>query len=120
MACKSRLWKGSGDRNPELAQKRMRETYKLKGYSDEWIEKRVRGIAVRQELTSEWKNWNVGEEKEFVILTNEISKVTFGKTVDEYKEFKNLKKENLWDHMNNLELIFTMCTKMNIFVTQKI
>ncbi|MDO8643074.1 MAG: BRO family protein [Candidatus Woesearchaeota archaeon] len=94
--------------NPELAQQRMKELYKAKGYSDEWIEKRVRGIAVRQELTDEWKQRGVDEGKEFAILTNEISTATFGKTVDEYKNFKNLNKENLRDHMNDLELIFTM------------
>ncbi|MBI5392046.1 Bro-N domain-containing protein [Candidatus Woesearchaeota archaeon] len=94
--------------NPELAQKRMKELYKAKGYSDEWIEKRVRGIAVRQELTDEWKNRGVEEGREYAILTNEISKATFGKTVDEYKEFKGLQKENVRDHMNDLELIFTM------------
>jgi len=94
--------------NPELAQARMKEIYRAKGYSDEWIEKRVRGIAIRQELTDEWKQRGVNEDKEFAILTNEISKAAFGKTVEEYKEFKGLKKENLRDHMNDLELIFTM------------
>jgi DNA-damage-inducible protein D len=94
--------------NPELAQKRMRELYKAKGYSDEWIEKRVRGMAVRDELTGEWKKRGVQEGKEFAILTAEISKATFGMTPTEYKEFKGLKKENLRDHMNDLELIFTM------------
>lgn len=88
--------------------------YQQKGYSNEWIEKRVRGIAVRQELTDEWKNRKVNEGKEFAILTNEISKATFGKTVDEYKKFKELKKENLRDHMNDLELIFTMLGEASI------
>ena len=94
--------------NPELAQKRMKEIYKAKGYSDDWIDKRVRGIAIRQELTDEWKQRRVEENVEFAILTNEISKATFGKTVDEYKEFKGLHKENLRDHMDDLELIFNM------------
>ncbi len=94
--------------NPELAQKRMKDLYEQKGYSKEWIEKRLRGIAVRQELTEEWKNRDVQEGKEFAILTNEISKATFGKTVEEYKDFKGLNKENLRDHMNDLELIFNM------------
>ena len=94
--------------NPELAQARMKELYKAKGYSDDWIEKRVRGIAVRQELTDEWKKRGVDEHREYAILTNEISKATFGKTVDEYKQLKSLKKENLRDHMTDLELIFTM------------
>jgi DNA-damage-inducible protein D len=94
--------------NPELAQKRMKEIYKAKGYSDDWIEKRVRGIAVRNELTGEWKKRGVDENIEYAILTNEISKATFGKTVEEYKEFKRLRMENLRDHMDDLELIFTM------------
>lgn len=96
--------------NPELAQHRMREIYKAKGYSDEWIEKRVRGIAVRDELTNEWKNRGVKEGKEYAILTAEISKATFGLTPSEYKSYKGLTKpqENLRDHMTDLELIFTM------------
>ena len=96
--------------NPELAQKRMREIYKAKGYSDEWIEKRVRGIAVRDELTNEWKKRNVKEGKEYAILTAEISKATFGLIPNDYKKLKGLTKpqENLRDHMNDLELIFSM------------
>lgn len=94
--------------NPELAQKRMREIYKAKGYSDEWIEKRVRGIAVRDELTNEWNKRGVREGIEYSILTAEISKATFGMNPAEYKRFKSLKNENLRDHMNDLELIFTM------------
>ncbi len=94
--------------NPELAQKRMKELYKAKGYSEDWIEKRVRGIAIRDELTDEWKKRGVEEERDFAILTAEISKATFGMTPSEYKQFKGLEKENLRDHMNDLELIFTM------------
>ncbi|HLC70668.1 MAG TPA: Bro-N domain-containing protein, partial [Candidatus Nanoarchaeia archaeon] len=94
--------------NPELAQTRMKELYRQKGYSDGWIEKRVRGIAIRDELTDEWKNRDVGTEREYAILTAEISKATFGMTPSEYRKFKGLKKENLRDHMNDLELIFTM------------
>jgi len=96
--------------NPELATKRMRELYKAKGYSDEWIEKRVRGIAIRDELTNEWKKRGVKEHLEYAILTAEISRATFGMTPSEYKEFKALGKQrdNLRDHMNDLELIFTM------------
>ena len=94
--------------DPELAQKRMKALYEQKGYSPQWIEKRLRGIAVRQELTDEWKKRGVDENRGYGILTNEISKATFGKTVEEYKEFKHLKKENLRDHMDDLELIFTM------------
>ena len=94
--------------NPELAQERMKQLYEQKGYSKEWIEKRLRGIAIRQELTGEWKNRGIKEEIDFAILTNEISKATFGKTIEEYKEFEKLKRENLRDHMDDLELIFTM------------
>ena len=96
--------------NPELAATRMRELYKAKGYSDEWIEKRVRGIAIRDELTNEWKKRGVKKQREYSILTAEISRATFGMTPGEYKAFKNLDKttDNLRDHMNDLELIFTM------------
>ena len=96
--------------NPELAQARMRQLYKAKGYSDEWIEKRVRGIAIRDELTGEWKKRGVKEGKEFAILTAEISKATFGVVPSDYKKLKGLTKpqENLRDHMTDLELIFTM------------
>ena len=94
--------------DPELAQRRMRELYKQKGYPDDWIDKRVRGIAVRDELTGEWKNRGVQEHNEFAILTAEISKATFGVTPSQYKNLKGLKRENLRDHMTDLELIFTM------------
>ncbi|MBM3282128.1 MAG: phage antirepressor protein [Candidatus Diapherotrites archaeon] len=94
--------------DPELAQKRMYELYRAKGYSDEWIDARMRGIKVRDDLTSEWKKRDVKEGVEFAIITAEISSATFGMTPNEYKDFKGLKKENLRDHMNDLELIFTM------------
>jgi len=96
--------------NPELAAKRMRELYTAKGYSDEWIEKRVRSIAVRDELTNEWQKRGVKEQRDYAILTAEISRATFGMTPAEYKEFKSLGQpaDNLRDHMNDLELIFTM------------
>lgn len=94
--------------DPELGQDRIKEYYELKGYPKEWIDKRLRGIAVRQELTEEWKDREIKTEKEFAILTNEISKATFGKNVGEYKEFKQLQNQNLRDHMTDLELIFTM------------
>jgi hypothetical protein len=96
--------------NPELAQARIRATYKAKGYSDAWIEKRIRGIQARDELTNEWKNRGVKEGKEHFILTAEISKATFGIIPSEYKSLKGLTKtsENLRDHMTDLELIFTM------------
>lgn len=94
--------------NPELAQQRMRQLFKAKGYPDDWIEKRVRGIAVRDELTDEWHKRGIVEQKEFAILTSEISKATFGVTPSDYKKLKGLKRENLRDHMTDLELIFTM------------
>jgi DNA-damage-inducible protein D len=96
--------------NPELAQARIRATYKAKGYSDAWIEKRIRGIVVRDELTKEWNERGVKEGKEYAILTAEISKATFGIVPSDYKKLKGLTKvnENLRDHMTDLELIFTM------------
>jgi len=110
--------------DPELAQNRAKEYYEIKGYPKQWIDKRLRGIAVRQELTDEWKDRKIKTEKEFSILTNEISKATFNKTVGEYKEFKQLQKklstnssnflapkkrnQNLRDHMTDWELILTM------------
>lgn len=94
--------------NPELATQRTRELYKLKGYSDDWIERRMRSIAIREELTDEWKNRGIKEQRDYSILTAEISKATFGLTPSEYKSLKGLKRENLRDHMTDLELIFSM------------
>jgi hypothetical protein len=94
--------------DPELATARSRELYRVKGYSEAWIEKRMRGIAVRAELTEEWKNRKVGEAQEYAILTAEISKAAFGMTPTEYREHKGLERENLRDHMTDLELIFSM------------
>ncbi len=96
--------------NPELAQERMKELYEKKGYPKDWIDKRLRGIAIRQNLTDEWKRRGITEERDYAILTAEISKATFGMTPSEYKDFKGLtkKNQNLRDHMDDLELIFTM------------
>jgi len=94
--------------NPELATQRARELYKAKGYPDDWIEKRMRSIAIREELTDEWKTHGVREQLEYAILTAEISKATFGVTPSEYKQIKGLKSQNLRDHMTDLELIFSM------------
>jgi len=94
--------------NPELASKRAREIYKAKGYSDDWIEKRMRSIAIRDELTDEWKKRGVRQQIEYAILTAEISKATFGLTPSQYKNVKGLKRQNLRDHMTDLELIFSM------------
>ena len=94
--------------NPELAQQRMRQLYQDKGYPPDWIEKRVRGIAVRDELTGEWQKRGIQDQKDFAILTAEISKATFGLTPADYKKLKGLRRENLRDHMTDLELIFTM------------
>jgi DNA-damage-inducible protein D len=96
--------------NPELAQDRAKKYYDLKGYPKSWIEKRLRGIAIRQDLTDEWKERNVDENKEFAILTNEISEATFGVPIKEHRNIKDLKRknQNLRDNMNDLELIFSM------------
>lgn len=94
--------------NPELATKRTRLLYKLKGYSDDWIEKRMRGIAIREELTDEWQSRGAREDRDYEILTAEISKATFGLTPSEYKDLKGLSRENLRDHMDDFELIFNM------------
>ncbi|MDI6792053.1 MAG: Bro-N domain-containing protein [bacterium] len=94
--------------NPELATNRTRMLYKLKGYSDDWIEKRMRGIAIREELTDEWQQRGAKEQRDYEILTAEISKASFGITPSEYKKLKGLERQNLRDHMNDLELIFTM------------
>lgn len=94
--------------DPELATKRTRALYKAKGYPDSWIEKRLRGIVIREELTEEWQERGANEKSDFEILTAEISKATFGVSPKEYKNLKGLKKENLRDHMDDFELIFTM------------
>ena len=94
--------------NPELATKRTRMLYKLKGYSEDWIEKRMRGIAIREELTDEWKKRGAQERRDYEILIAEISKATFGVTPGQYKKLKGLKRENLRDHMDDFELIFSM------------
>jgi len=94
--------------NPELATQRTRALYKAKGYSDDWIEKRVRSIAIRDELTDEWKKRGVREQRDYAILTAEISKAAFGLTPADYAKLKGLKRENLRDHMTDLELIFSM------------
>jgi len=94
--------------DPELATKRTRALYKAKGYSDDWIEKRMRGIAIREELTDEWQKRSIDKPREYEILTAEISKATFGLTPSAYKKYKGLKRQNLRDHMNDLELIFSM------------
>lgn len=96
--------------NPELAQQRMKELYEQKGYPKDWIDKRLRGIAIRQNLTDEWQERSISTEREFSILTAEIAKATFGMTPSEHKQFKGLSRpqDNLRDHMTDLELIFTM------------
>ena len=94
--------------DPELATKRTRAIYQAKGYSEDWFEKRMRSIAIRDELTDEWKKRGVREQREYGILTAEISKAAFGLTPTEYAGLKNLKRENLRDHMTDLELIFSM------------
>ena len=93
--------------DPELAQKRARALYKAKGYPEDWIERRMRSIAIREELTDEWQKHGVELAKEYEILTAEISRATFGVTPSEYKKIKGLKRQNLRDHMNDLELLFS-------------
>lgn len=108
--------------NPELAQERMKVLYEQKGYSKDWIDKRLRGIAIRQNLTDEWKERGINNDHDFAILTAEISKATFGLTPSEYKEVKGLvkKSSNLRDHMTDLELIFTMLgEKVTTEISQK-
>ena len=97
--------------NPELAQDRMKSLYEQKGYPKDWIDKRLRGITIRQNLTDEWQERGISSEKDYAILTAEISKATFGMTPTQYKKFKNLPQKsnvNLRDSMTDLELIFTM------------
>ncbi|MCK9272309.1 Bro-N domain-containing protein [Candidatus Gracilibacteria bacterium] len=97
--------------NPELAQERMKNLYEQKGYNKDWIDKRLRGVAIRQNLTDEWKERGITSNTDYTILTSEISKATFGMTPSEYKKFKNIpekSKSNLRDNMTDLELIFTM------------
>lgn len=93
--------------NPELAHKRMKMLYRLKGYDEEWIGRRSQGMSVRHELTDEWKKRGVDSERDFAILTSEISKATFGVTPSEHKKLKGVKRENLRDHMSMMELLFT-------------
>lgn len=93
--------------DPELAQKRARAIYRAKGYPDSWIELRMRGIEIREQLTDQWKDHGVKEGMEYEILTAEISKATFGMTPTEYKKYKGLKNQNLRDHMNVLESLFS-------------
>ena len=94
--------------NPELAAERLRQIYKIKGYSDDWIERRLQSIVTRNELTDEWQNRDVQAGREVAILTAEIAKATFGMTPNEHKKLKQLKRENLRDHMTGLELAFTI------------
>jgi DNA-damage-inducible protein D len=106
--------------NPELAQERMKELYEQKGYSKSWIDKRLRGIAVRQDLTDEWEKRGVTRPDDFAILTAEISKASFDMTPNEYKKFKGLKNENLRDHMTDLELIFNMLGEASTTEIEKV
>lgn len=93
--------------NPELAQKRMKMLYRLKGYGDDWIERRVQGMEVRHELTNEWQKRGVSDQRDYAILTSEISKAAFGVTPSQHKKLKGVGRQNLRDHMSMLELLFT-------------
>ena len=106
--------------NPELAQERMKQLYEQKGYSKSWIDKRLRGISVRQNLTDEWMKRGVESQENFSILTAEISKASFGMTPLEYKKLKGLDKENLRDHMTDLELIFNMLGEASTAEIEKV
>ena len=107
--------------NPELAQERMKAIYEAKGYLKDWIDKRLRGIAIRQNLTDEWKERGIREERDFAILTAEIARATFGVTPSEHRAIKRLTKkgQNLRDHMTDLELIFTMLGEREISQQEK-
>jgi DNA-damage-inducible protein D len=94
--------------DPELGFERLQELYKAKGYSDEWISRRLKSIEIRKELTDEWKNRGVKEGQEYAVLTAEIAKATFGVSPSEHGKLKGLERQNLRDHMTNLELVFTM------------
>ena len=94
--------------NPELSMVRMQELYEKKGYPKNWIDKRLRGIAVRQDLTDEWNDRGAKDSLDFAILTNEIMNGAFDLKVEEYKQIKGLERENLRDHMTDIELILTM------------
>lgn len=94
--------------NPELAMDRMKTIYEKKGYPKDWIDKRSRGIAIRHNLTDEWRDRGIKRGTEYAILTNEIMESAFGLKVEKYKKVKGLERENLRDHMNDMELILTM------------
>ena len=94
--------------DPEIAIERAVATYREKGYSEEWITQRLRGIEIRKDLTSEWDRSGVKKGREYAILTNEISQASFGITTGEHKKIKGLKKENLRDNMTNAELVINM------------
>ncbi len=94
--------------DPESGIDRLMETYLRKGYSKEWINQRLKSIEVRKELTDEWEERGVKKGPEYAILTDDITKAWAGLTTKEYKQFKDLKKENLRDHMSNLELVLNM------------
>lgn len=106
--------------DPELGIDRLMETYLRKGYSKEWINQRLKSIEVRKELTDEWENRGVQKGQEFAILTDEITKAWSGYTTKQYKNLKDLKKENLRDHMTNLELVLNMLAEATTTEMQSI
>ena len=94
--------------DPEIGIDRLMETYLKKGYGKEWINQRLKSIEVRKDLTDEWDTSGVKKGQEYAILTDEITRAWAGFNTRQYKQFKNLKKENLRDHMTNLELVLNM------------
>ncbi len=98
--------------DPQKAIDRAIATYREKGYSEDWITQRMMTIKMRKELTAEWQNKGITQEKDYAILTNEMTKAWLGMSVQEYKAFKGLKKENLWDNMTNIELVLNMLAEV--------
>ena len=106
--------------DPEIAMQRAINTYRQKGYSEEWITQRMRTIETRKELTAEWKRVGVNEGIEYAILTDDISKAWSGMSTKEYKQYKGLKKEGLRDNMTNLELILNMLAEASTTEISKV
>lgn len=105
--------------DPQKAIDRAVETYRQKGYPEEWITQRMMTIKMRKELTDEWQNRGISQEKDYAILTNEMTKAWSGMSVQEYKQLKGLKKENLRDNMTNIELVLNMLAEVTTTAMSK-